>query len=107
MYWKQTASVLTSTATSEEFEVKRGVLKTRMCAVPILFDLYRDKIFKDDLAGVRMGSEEYSNLRYADDTVLIAETIKELQQELVNEVKERSLAKGLRMKTMVIRRNEK
>ena len=54
-----------------------------------------------------MGSEEYSNLRYADDTVLIAETIKELQQELVNEVKERSLAKGLRMKTMVIRRNEK
>ena len=56
-----------------------------------------------------MGGEEYSNLRYADDTVLIAETIEELQ-DLVNEVKERSLAKGLKMnvkktKTMVIRRN--
>ena len=51
----------------------------------------------------------YSNLRYVDDKVLIAETIVELQ-ELVNEVKEQSLAKGLRMnvkktKTMVIRRN--
>ena len=59
-----------------------------------------------------MGSEEYSNLRYVDDTVLIAEIIKELQQELVNEAKVRSLAKGLRLnvkktKTMVIRRNEK
>ena len=58
-----------------------------------------------------MGGEEYSNLRYADDTVLIAETIEELQ-ELVNEVKERSLVKGLKMnvkktKTMVIRRNIK
>ena len=49
----------------------------------------------------------YSNLRYVDDKVLIAETIVELQ-ELVNEVKEQSLAKGLRMnvkktKTMVIK----
>ena len=108
LYWKQTASVLTSTGTSEEFEVKRGVRQGCVLS-PILFNLYTDKIFKDDLAGVRMGGEEYSNLRYADDTVLIAETIEELQ-ELVTEVKERSLAKGLKMnvkktKTMVIRRN--
>ena len=56
-----------------------------------------------------MGGEEYTNLRYDDDTDLIAETIEELQ-ELVNEEKERSLVKGLKMnvkktKTMVIRRN--
>ena len=108
LYWKQTASVLTSTGTSEEFEVKRGVRQGCVLS-PILFNLYTDNIFKDDLKGVRMGGEEYSNLRYADDTVLIAETIEELQ-DLVNEVKERSLLKGLKMnvkktKTMVIRRN--
>ena len=108
LYWKQTASVLTSTGTSEEFEVKRGVRQGCVLS-PILFNLYTDNIFKDDLKGVRMGGEEYSNLRYADDTVLIAETIEELQ-DLVNEVKERSIAKGLKMnvkktKTMVIRRN--
>ena len=56
-----------------------------------------------------MGGEEYSNLRYADDTVLIAESKEELQR-LVDEVKDRSLVKGLKMnvkntKTMVIRRN--
>ena len=56
-----------------------------------------------------MGGQEYSNLRYADDTVLIAESKEELQK-LMDEIKSRSLVKGLKMnvkktKTMVIRRN--
>ena len=50
MYWKQTASVLTSTGTSE---VKRG----RMCAVPHLVQLVHKQDIHD-LAGVRTGGEE-------------------------------------------------
>ena len=69
LYWKQTASVLTSTGTSEEFEVKRGVRQGCVLS-PILFNLYTDNIFEDDLKEVRMGGKEYSNLRYADDTVI-------------------------------------
>ena len=58
---------------------------------------------------MKIAGEYINNLRYADDTVLIAESEEELQK-LVNEVKERSLKYGLKMntkktKTMVIRRN--
>ena len=110
LYWKQSASIITSSGTSDEFEVKRGVRQGCVLS-PNLFNLYTENIFKEDLVGVRVGGENVSNLRYADDTVLIAESVKELQT-LVDEVKNRSKIKGLSMnvkktKTMVIRKNTK
>ena len=110
LYWKQTATVQTGSGSSEPFNVKRGVRQGCVLS-PILFNLYTDKIFREDLAGIRIGNDVYSNLRYADDTVLVAESEEELQK-LVDEVKERSGRLGLKMnvkktKTMVIRRDIK
>ena len=90
--------------------MKRGVRQGCVLS-PNLFNLYTENIFKEDLVGVRVGGENVSNLRYADDTVLIAESVKELQA-LVDEIKDRSKIKGLSMnvkktKTMVIRKNTK
>ena len=108
LYWEQTASVKTGSGMSDTFNVKRGVRQGCVLS-PILFNIYTDRIFREGLCGIKLGEEVFSNLRYADDTVLIAESEEELQK-LVDEVKERSLALGLRMnvkktKTMVIRRN--
>ncbi|GFO15462.1 hypothetical protein PoB_004196700 [Plakobranchus ocellatus] len=54
--------------------------------------------------GIKIGGSNINNLRYADDTVLIAENEKDLQQ-LLDIVKEESEKKGLelnRKKTQVM-----
>ena len=73
--------------------------------------MYTECIFKEieDLQGIKLFVEFINNLRYADDTVLLAESEEELQV-LVDAVKEESLKYGLEMntkktKTMVIRKN--
>ena len=65
-------------------------------------------IFKEfgELPGIKLLGEYVNNLRYADDTVLLAESEEELQ-ELVNAVNEGSRKFGLEMntkktKTMII-----
>ena len=70
-------------------------------------------IFKEfgELPGIKLLGEYVNNLRYADDTVLLAESEEELQ-ELVNAVNEGSRKFGLEMntkktKTMIIRRDVK
>ena len=78
---------------------------------PKLFYLYTEEIFKkkEDIRGVVVGGQNINNMRFADDTLLVAEGEEELQ-ELVDEVKEESMKNGLKMnvkktKTMVIRRD--
>ena len=67
---------------------------------PYLFNLYTEFIFRktEQLPGISIGGRNINNLRYADDTVLLAEDINKLQ-DLVDQVKENSLEKGLRMNT--------
>ena len=110
LYWYQTASVKTDEGLTASFPIKRGVRQGCVLSPP-LFNVYTEQIFRnvEDMPGVKIAGEYINNLRYADDTVLIAESEEELQK-LVNEVKERSLEYGLKMntkktKTMVIRRN--
>ena len=62
--------------------------------------MYTEKIFKEfeDMPGIKICGEYINNLRYADDTVLMAESEEELQK-LVDAVKEGSLRYGLEMNT--------
>ena len=110
LYWQQTASIQLDEGQSSSFPIKRGVRQGCVMSPPI-FNVYTEEIFKesDELPGIKLLGEYINNLRYADDTVLLAETEEELQK-LVDAVKEGSLKFGLEMntkktKTMIIRRD--
>ena len=107
LYWNQTASIMFEDGESDSFDIKRGVRQGCILS-PKLFNLYTEDIFKqaDKLPGVKIGGKNITNLRYADDTALIAESAQGLQQ-IVDVVKSESLKRGLKMnikktKTMVI-----
>lgn len=112
LYYQQTASIQFGDTYSEKFKVKRGVRQGCVLS-PKLFNLYTEEIFaeSEELKGIVVGGRNITNLRFADDTLLMAESEEELQK-IVDEVREESLEHGLRMnvkktKTMVIRRNIK
>ena len=59
---------------TSEFKIKKGVRQGCVLS-PNLFNLYTEKIFREveDMKGVNIGGMNINNLRYADDTVLLAE----------------------------------
>ena len=68
---------------------------------PCLFNLHAEHILRnarlDELqAGIKIGGRNMNNLRYADDTTLIAESEEELKS-LLTRVKEESERAGLRL----------
>ena len=112
LYYQQTASVQFGDEQSESFPIKRGVRQGCVLS-PKLFNAYTEEIFgkNENLKGVVIGGMSIKDLRFADDTLLIAESEEELQK-LVTQVEENSKEYGLEMnvkktKTMVIRRDVK
>ena len=110
LYWQQTASIQTEDGQSKTFPIERGVRQGCVLS-PSIFNVYTEEIFKEfeELPGIKLLGEYINNLRYADDTVLLAESEEELQT-LVDAVKEGSLRFGLEMntkktKTMIVRRD--
>ena len=69
MYWEHTAVVRTEHGITEEFQIRQGCVSS-----PSLFNLYTEKIFREieDMEGVNVGGHNINNLRYADDTSLLA-----------------------------------
>ena len=106
LYWEQDTKIRVGNDMSESRKIKRGV--TQGCVLsPSLFNLYTEHIFRqiDELPVVKICGRNINNLRYADDTVLLAETEEELQK-IVDQVKRESECFGLLMnakktKTMV------
>ena len=74
LYWEQSASVRTESRMTSEFKIKKGVRQGCVLS-PNLFNLYTERIFREveDMKGVNIGGVNINNLRYADDTVLLAE----------------------------------
>ena len=66
--------------------IKQGV-RQGCVASPHLFALYTEMIMREieDMEGFRIGGKVVNNLRYADDTVILAESEQQLQQ-LINTV---------------------
>ena len=66
---------------------------------PDLFNLYSENILRnlDDLNGIKVNGENINNIRYADDTALIAGSQEDLQK-LLNTVVAESERMGLSQK---------
>ena len=95
LYWQQKASVRLESGLTEWTDIKRGVRQG--CVIsPDIFNLYSEAILRqiEGMPGIRVGGININNIRYADDTVLIATSQKNLQM-LVDKVKTASEEMGL------------
>ena len=96
----QEAAVRTLYGTTDWFEIEKGVRQGRLLS-PCLFNLYPEHIMRnaglDELqAGIKIGGRNINNLRYADDTSLVAESEEELKSLLVR-VKKESGEAGMKL----------
>ena len=82
------------------FQIEKGVCQGCMLS-PCLFNLYAEYItrnarLEEAQAGIKIAGRNISNLRYADDTTLMAEIEEELKS-LLMKVKEESEKVGLKL----------
>ena len=93
LYAGQEATVRTGHGTTDWFQIGKGV-RQGCILLPCLFNLYAEYIMQNDgldeaQAGIKIVGRNISNLRYADDTTLMAESKEELKS-LLMEVNEES-----------------
>ena len=86
--------------TTDGFQIRKGVHQGYILS-PCLFNLYAEDIMRnagldEAQAGIKTARKHTNNLRYADDTTLLAESEKELKS-LLMKVKEESEKVGLKL----------
>ena len=99
LYAGQEATVRTRYGTTDWFQIGKGVRQGCILS-PCLFNLYAEYIMKNARldeaeAGIMIARRNINNLRYADDTTLMAESKEELKN-LLMKVKEESEEVGLK-----------
>ena len=100
LYSCQEATVRTGHGATHWFQTGKGVRQGCILS-PCLFKLYAEYIMIDDgleeeQAGIKIARRNINNLRYADDTTLMAESEEELKS-LLMKVKEESEKFGLKL----------
>ena len=95
-YAGQEATVRTGHGTTDWFQIGKGCILS-----PCLFNLYAEYLIrntglKEAQAGIKIAGRNINNLRYADDTTLMAEIEEELKSLLIK-VKEESEKVGLKL----------
>ena len=93
LYACQEATVRTGHGRTDWFQIGKGVCQGCILS-PCLFNLYTEYIIRnawleEAQAGIKIAGRNISNLRYADDTTLMAESEEELKR-LLMKVKEES-----------------
>ena len=83
----QEATVRTGHGTTDWFQIGKGVHQGCILS-PCLFNLYEEYIMrnaglKETQAGIKIAGRNIHNLRYADDTALMAESKEELKSLLM------------------------
>uniref|UniRef100_A0A8D9DVR2 Craniofacial development protein 2 n=1 Tax=Cacopsylla melanoneura TaxID=428564 RepID=A0A8D9DVR2_9HEMI len=101
LYFHQKAEIRVKSETSNDLEIKRGVRQGCVLS-PLLFNIYSERIMakalEEERGGIVINGTPVNNLRYADDTVLLAENIEDLQR-MLNKVMEASEEYGLTLNT--------
>ena len=100
LYAGQEATVRTVCGTTDWFQIGKGVNQGCILS-PCLFNFYAEYIMRnagleEAQAGIKIAGRNINNLRYEDDTTLMAESEEELKSLLVN-VKEESEKAGLKL----------
>ena len=85
LYAGQEAIVRTGDGTTDWFQIRKGVCQGCILS-PCLFNLYAEYIMRNGLeeaqAGIQIAGRNINNLRYADDTTLMAESEEDLNSLL-------------------------
>ena len=100
LYAGQEATVRTGHGTTDWFQIGKGVCQGCILS-PCLFNFYAEYIMRNGgleeaQARVKIARRNINNLRYADDTTLMAESEEELKSLLMN-VKKESEKVGLKL----------
>ena len=85
-YADQEATVRNGHGTTDLFQIGKGVRQGGILS-PCLFNLYAEYIMRnagleETQAGIKIAGRNLKNLRYADDTTLMAESKEELKESL-------------------------
>ena len=99
LYAGQEATVRTRHGTTDLFQIGKGVCQGCILS-PCLFNLYAEYIMRNTgleeaQAGIKIAGRNLNNLKYADDTTLMAES--EELKSLLMKVKEQSEKVGLKL----------
>lgn len=82
LYWNQKANVKVNGELTSEIDIKRGVRQGCVLS-PMLFNVYSEQIFKralqDRTQGIKVNGVVINNIRYADDTIILANNAQDLQ----------------------------
>ena len=106
LYAGQEATVRTGQGTTDWFQIGKEVSQSCILS-PCLFKLYAEYIVRnagleEAQAGIKIAERNINNLRYADNTTLMAESEEELQS-LLMKVKEESEKVGLKLNILKIK----
>ena len=100
LYAGQEATVRIVHGTTDWFQIGKGVRQSCILS-PCLFNFYAEYIMRnagleETQAGIKIAGRNINNLRYADDSTLMAESEEELKS-LLMKVKEESEKVGLKL----------
>ena len=93
LYAGQEATVRTGHGTTDWFQIGKGVCQGCILS-PCLFNFYAEYIMRnarleEAQTGIKIARRNINNLRYADDTTLMAESEEELKSLLMKEESEK------------------
>ena len=100
LYVDQEATVRAGYETTDWFQIGKGVRQGCILS-PCLFNLYTEYILRnagleEAQTGIKIAGRNINNLRYVDDTILMAESEEELKS-LLKEVKKKVEKVGLKL----------